>query len=465
MSGRSRSALRFLVSTLWVLGAGVHAQGAPPAEFSWRAPIDLPAGVGLARLNLPAQALMTLQTSDARDLRVFNAAGEVVPFALAGAPKADSATPVARTRSYAAMPLYSGQANAARGKGAVQLHVEDAGSGRSVWVQMDGTQPPAADKLGSVLLGTREERETITSIELDATVPPNTPVRIGVSTSSDLAQWTPEPVRGRIYRFEGNGAPANLTLEFERPLKLEGRYLRLDWQGQEGVVVKAIVGRIASAPPAPRVRGELPAPQAAEGGAVEIATGFATPLAALALSTSRDNTLLPIRVLGRNDRSQPWRLLGQTVVWRLGSSTAEAATNPPLALHGATARWLRLESTHGTNLATAQLQAMAEFEPLQVVFVASGAGPFELATGRAATDRAALPLAAITAALQNRNLEDLPVAAVGAGVLHRPELSEFSKLWPGAPPVKTAVLWAVLLVGVLLLAGVSWSLMRQLKSR
>ena len=34
------------------------------------------------RTELPAEALMRLQSSDARDVRVFNATGEAVPFAL-----------------------------------------------------------------------------------------------------------------------------------------------------------------------------------------------------------------------------------------------------------------------------------------------------------------------------------------------------------------------------------------------
>jgi hypothetical protein len=38
-----------------------------------------------------------------------------------------------------------------------------------------------------------------------------------------------------------------------------------------------------------------------------------------------------------------------------------------------------------------------------------------------------------------------------------------SQLLPGSPG-KTTVLWAVLVAGVLLLGGVAWSLMRQLKN-
>jgi hypothetical protein len=170
-----------------------------------------------------------------------------------------------------------------------------------------------------------------------------------------------------------------------------------------------------------------------------------------------------VRILGRNDASQPWRLLGQTVVYRLGTAGSES-TNPPAAMHGASATRLRIESTTGSDLAAAQLQAVAEFEPVRLVFAATGAGPFEIAAGRANNAQAALPLAAIASALGTRKVEDLPAATVGAAVIQAADAGPLARVWPGGEgPNKTTVLWAVLLAGVVLLAAVAWSLLRQLK--
>ena len=465
----NRPATRTTVSLLaaaLALCAGLSRAEAPaPGEFAWRAPLEVPAGVSLARTELPAQALLRLQSRDARDLRIFNAAGEAVAFALMEPVRAVPAPPAPRTASYAALSLFSPAVGARHPKGSIQVRVGEPGGQRSVWVQMDGTDVGGAPKLNSVLFATKDERQLLSGLDVQATLPPNTPVRMTVSSSADLAQWTALPVRGRLYRFEGAGGPANMTLEFEQPVKLEGRYLRLDWNGQEGVSVTGVAGVIAQAAQAPvRVRGELPAPQAAGAGAVEIATGFLTPLAGLALTTPRNNALLPVRILGRNDASQPWRLLGQTVVYRLGTAGSEAI-NPPVALHGASTSRLRIESTNGSDLVAAQLQASAEFEPVRLVFVATGAGPFELAAGRANTPGGALPLATIAGTLGPRKVEDLPAATVGAAVIQaRAGAGPLDRYWPGGEgPGKTTVLWAVLLAGVLLLAAVAWSLLRQLK--
>ena len=462
----------FQRTSVLLLGAGLalyaglsRADAPAPREFAWRAPVEVPAGASLARIELPAQALLRLRSGDARDVRVLNAAGDAVAFALMEPVRVAPAPPRARTAGYAALPLFNAAPGARQPRGSTQVRINDAGGQRSVWVRMDGTDAAGASKLNAVLFATKDERQLLSALDVQATLPPNTPVRISVSSSADLAQWTAVPVRGRLYRFDGEGAPVNTTLEFEQPVKLEGRYLRLDWHGQEGVSVTGVTGLVAPAAQAPvRVRGELPAPQAAGSGAVEIGTGFLTPLAALELTTPKNNELLPVRILGRNDASQPWRLLGQTVVYRLGTAGSETV-NPPVAVHGASASRLRIESTNGSDLAAAQLQAVAEFEPIRLVFVATGAGPFELAAGRTNTTPAALPLATIASTLGPRKVEDLPAAKVGAGVIQvQADAGPLARVWPGGEgPNKTTILWAVLLAGVLLLAGVAWSLLRQLK--
>jgi hypothetical protein len=450
---------------LAVLALGCRAEGQSPGEFAVRAPLTLAAGAALARTEVPAAALLRLQSSSASDLRIFNGAGEAVPFAFMQPPGA-AAPPRERTGNFAALPLYSGAAGARQPQGSTEVRIADAG-GRSVLVKMDGGDVAGVPRLDSVLFATREEKRLLSGIEVQAALPANTPIRIAVSSSEDLAQWSALPVRGRIYRFEGEGAPANMTLDFERPVLLEGRYLRLDWSGQPGVTVTSIAGLVAQAAPvAAHVSGELPAPKPAGSGALEITTGFSTPMSAIALATGKANTLLPVRILGRNEPSASWRLLAQTVVYRLGAPGSESV-NPPVALHGASERWLRIESTSGADLAAAQLKASAEFRPLRLVFVASGAAPFELAAGRADTPPAALPLTTIAGTLGvGRTVEDLPLAAAGTPVVQAPSAGgPLARIWPGGGPGKTTVLWAVLLAGVLVLAAVAWSLLRQLKAQ
>ena len=450
--------------------AGPCLADAPkPQEFAWRAALELPAATSGARVALPPEALLQLQSSDARDVRVFNAAGEAVAFGFAAPPAAAAAEQ--RTRRYNALPLYSAAPGARPARGAVQVRIDSTGAPGSVWVQMDGANgrttaaAPGSTRLNAALFDTRQEKQPLRALELQAELPANVPVRISGATSADLAQWRPLELRGRIYRFDGPDGMANTTLELEQPLQLEGQYLRLGWEGQDGVAVNSVGGLVAAAAPVARVAAALPPPTVAGPTALEWPLAFATPVAALALSTTQANSLVPVRILGRNDAAQPWRTLASTVVYRLqGANGARETTNPAVPLGGATVRWLRVEATHGMQLAAGALRASVEFAPLQVVFVASGSPPFQLAAGRAGTDAAALPAGMLAGSLPVK-LSELPEARVGA-VQQREAAAAgpFASVFPQGPAGRSLLLWAVLGGGVLLLGGVAWALFRQLKA-
>ncbi|MBC7380153.1 MAG: DUF3999 family protein, partial [Burkholderiaceae bacterium] len=405
----------------------VAAAAQAPADFAWRGTLEVPPQASLVRAALPADALMRLRSAQASDVRVFDAKGQPVPFALAA--PVDQPRPARQTTAaFNALPLFSAQPGLQIPPSGVQVRVDEGGQQRSVWVQMGpqgsaSTASPAtaanATRLPSALFDARASAQTITAIVIKAQLPANAPIRFNLSASADLAQWASVPLRGRAYRFDGEGAPVNDTLELDEPLKLQGHYLRLDWQGQEGVVVEALQGLVA--PPvqqAAQVSAPLPEPRHDGAQALEWDMPSATPLAALALSTSQANTLLPVRVLGRNQASEPWRLLSQGVIFRLGSGAGESA-NTPLPMPRVAVRWLRVEATNGLRLEGVPLAAKAVFDPVELVFVAGGSGPYELAAGRTDTPPASLPLGMLAAVATGR-IEDLPVARITASSL-RPD--------------------------------------------
>ncbi len=465
--------MKFIVRTAlaWASACALGtclAAGPGAEEFSWRARLNLPAGASAVRVDLPADALMRLQSADARDLRVFNASGEAVPITWP-ASLAVSAPPSAFTASYGAFPLMKSSAARPKGAAAVSVQIDGAGARQSVWVRMDGHGGASASAqestLPSAIFDLRQEKQTLSAISAQADLPPNQPVLVTASSSTDLAQWTPLNLRGRLYRFEGPGAPSNLRLEMDAAQSLQGRYLRLDWQGHEGVKLRAIAGEIAQVQAAQaRVQAPLPVPMQASPVALEWRLDFATPIAALALVSQRANWLAPVRVLGRDDPAQPWRVLGQTVVFRLGAGAGET-NNPPLVLGPVSTRWLRIEASHGMALDAKTMQASVEFQPLRLVFLASGAGPFTLAAGRPQTPSVAMASASFGAALPG-DLNQLPAASI-AQVDMAPATaghSLFGQVLPWGIQTRDLALWGALLAGVALLGTVAFSLLHQLEA-
>lgn len=441
-------------------------QAQKPEDFAWRGTLETPPNASLVRAALPAEALMRLQHPQAHDLRVFDANGQPVPFAFAQ-PVNQPSPPRQPTEVFRALPLYAAQAGAKPPKGSVQVRVQD-GAQRSVWVQMSGgdaqtTTGTDALRLPSALFDTRASQQSISAIVLKGQVPANAPTRITLSTSSNLAQWQELPLSGRWYRFEGEGAPSNDTLELRQPLELKDRYLRLEWYGQDGVRVDSITGLVAPAKPAaPQVKAPLREPRKDGASALEWDLGFATPLAALELGTPQRNVLVPVRILGRNRASEPWRLLGQTVVYRLSANDADN-TNPAAVLYRPSVRQLRVEATHGARLEGVPITATAVFEPIEVVLVTGGSGPYRVAAGaETETVPAALPLSMISAPVEGK-VEGLPVAKWTATEMAQAAApSAWARFLPAGMDSKAAALWAVLAGGVLLLGAAAWSLFRRM---
>ncbi len=459
-----------LMLSSWACNAG--ASDAPSSdEFAWRGTLALPSGSSLVRVAVPVQALLKMHSNTAADLRVFNAAGAVVPFALLGRSDLSQASPAVYTRAYTAYPLFAAHGVAKPASGAVQLQFDSGAGQSSAWVRWDtsGAGAPAsgasAQALQAALFDLRSEEQTLDALALNLELPHNALVPVSVATSTDLKDWSPVATKGPLYTFDGPDAPASTTLAFRHPTLLKGRYLRLSWPGQTGVRLRSLTARVASTQTTPEpLRWPLP-PGTVDDNSLSWTLPFAAPIAAVHLQAARDNTLVPVRILGRNDVAQPWRTLASSVVYRL-DSVGQGNSNPPTPLHGASLRGLRVEAGKGLALPEGGLQATVEFAPLQVAFLASGTGPFTLAAGRAKTQSATVDVS-VLGAVSPAKLAELPLATVTQVQIQAVSgLDREGAHWlPEGVPLRTVLLWVVLGLGVLALGGVAMSLMRQLGTK
>jgi len=284
-----------------------------------------------------------------------------------------------------------------------------------------------------------------------------------VASSTDLKTWRPLLVKGPLFKFEGTDAPVNTTLELQSPVELEGHYLRLTWEGQGAVKVASMRGVVSGGTQEEaRVKVLLPSGVLDAGKAQTWPLEFATPIAALHLESVQDNTLIPLRIVGRSDASQPWRTLGHTVVYRLNTA-GQIRTNGPVLLRGASTRWIRVEATNGLPLPAGGLQATVEFAPVQLAFLATGQAPFTLAVGRADTPAMGVDVS-LLASVAPARLQELPVASVQVVRADAPDAPNVwvTQFLPKGMNMRTALLWGVLLLGVVVLGLVAASLLRQL---
>ncbi len=471
----SRARFLAVCASLAIAPVGRAADANTPAPYALRAPLAVAADAPLQRLVLPAAALVRLQTSNYSDVRVFNAQGQPVPMALA-----QVAAQMQTQRSQVVLPAYPivGAAGTLGSEG-VSLRIEEQGGKRVVQVDTATAKATQGHKnIVGVLLDARAINAPVVSMVLDADLPAGQPITFEVQASKDLKNWR-ALADTVLYRAAdaanaAGSTPGDLGIQRMQLAfsDIKDHYLRITWQGGADqaapvAVRAATLTTSQSTSSTPRTSASIATPALTSPHELSFVVPFATPLAALSIKATGANVLIPVRVLGRNDRSQPWTPLAGTVLYNLttnGKEQSNAAVELQNMTGSASYKEIKIEADKKTAGFANSPEVSALFEPTQVVFLASGAAPFTLAVGLADAVSAYLPLASLMPGYQSGQENTLPLAradisasAVAAGP------AAVAQAASNAPPTRSLVLWGVLLAGVVLLGLMAWALMKQSK--
>lgn len=458
--------------------AQAAADANSPAAYAIRVPVTLAADAPLQRVMLPAEVLVRLQSPGYADVRLFNGAGQPVPMALAGVAAASAPEESVVLSAY---PILGGHGTPGQaGLEGLSLRIEERQGQRVVQIDTAATTttagPATPQAVRGALLDARNVQLPVARMALDVDLPAGQPVTFRVQASKDLKHWQPlaETV---LYRADAAAAPTapgrlgNEQIDLQRA-GLKGHYLRVTW-GDAAVTLRgATLATSTQTGPRARVSASLAVPPLGNNPReLVFALPFATPIAALAITPPGSNVLIPVRVLGRNHREQPWSPLASAVVYKMATGGKEQASGP-VELGGASVREIKIEADPKTPGFAAAPALALQFEPAQLVFLASGQGPFTLAAGLPGATAAAsafLPLASLVPGYQPAQENQLPVALADVA---RADITggqpADGALVPAAAAsggisTRSAVLWGVLLAGVAALGLMAWLLLRQTK--
>lgn len=453
----------------------VQADTAPLkyTDFSWRAALVTPPDAALVRVELPAPALGALQSRNHSDIRIFDAQGQALPHALLSAPApAPSEGTGARVQ---ALPL---QPQAATGGAQLSARVDVRSSATGgvqhlqlQWSSTDTTSTP----LQAALFDLRHIKGLVSAVDLEITLPDNTPVHLQASLSKTLQQWQSVPTTGPVYRFAGSGAPANMRLQFSSAQQVQDQFLLLQWPASAQVKVQGLQLRTVNAAPAAALVevGLPPGEPARSGKGLEWTLPTGARVMSAQWSMALPNQLRTYQLQGRRATSAggnstaKWEPLGSVVVYHLqqGSDTRH---NAPYPLPAGDWRTLRLTDWPSGETPSADgLQAKLQLQPVTLAFLANGQPPYTLAVGRTDAPATALPAATLTTAAATPP-EAWPLAGIGAFVsAPNAQASRFTDRWRyflEDSNARTGFLWMVLALAVMVLGAVALNLLRSARS-
>jgi hypothetical protein len=444
--------------------AGAAAQERA-SQFAHSGAITLEGSESHYRFPLPAAAYMGIARRDLGDVRVFNAAGEAVPY---GFVPLRAKTIAPESRGSKLFPLYGEEA---KGLDGVDMRLEQSARGTIVHISPPASSRRAPRKLLGYLLDTGEEKEkplfAALNLEWAAREPFTGFAR--VEASDDLKRWALLVDGAPVLLLEHEGA----RLERKR-IELAGanaRYLRLSFTGvPPGFALKQVSLELRpdSTQPERDWLGTPGTPDPRRPGEYAFDTGGHFPVDRMRFALPQPNTVAHAQLFARDRLEEPWQPIAAATLYRLRRDSRDLVNSDVAVPPDGRRYWLLKVDQRGGGLGAGELRLEFGWIPHELVFAARGAAPFNLAYGMKTAKPGALPLATIVPGYKSG--DPIPAKMAAVSVLAPTARERASLFGDPAAFVKAAVdsgeakiwaLWASLVAGVLVLGWMAFRLLHQ----
>ncbi len=453
------SRLAFAVSLLVAAAAQANA----PADYAYVFPIETTTQEGTSawRIDLTPEVYAWAQDIALRDIEVFNAAGQPVPFARST--NEPAATMREQTTSVLVLALPPSASNASASD--LRLVIDRDADGRLR--RIDVGEQSVATKTGAKdwLLDASNVAQPIDRLVLAWSAPTSGVVaRFTIEASDDLQAWHAVG-SGTVLALEQDGT--RLERHDIALGDVRANYLRLhrldDGVELSGLTMQAhSIEHESSAPdnvwlqvgPGLRAAG-APASIAAR---FDYALSAALPVDAARIELANDNALAPL-ALSAHAHGDAWSELASVTAFRLRSGD-DTIRNGDVEWSGGTRlREFRIDAR--VPLATPPRLTL-RYRPDRFVFLAEGDGPYTLAVGSARARRADYPVDVALPSLRARLGKDWQPPAAQLGVARESGGAQvLQAVAIGAPsPWRRWLLWGVLVVAAGMVGGFALSLLR-----
>lgn len=405
--------------------------------------LDLQGNAAYYALKLPAEVYAASVSGVTRDLRVFNASGEPVPYTFQ-----EEATPTAAPQQFRdirwfALPTPK-QANSGAPLG---VSIAPDGSLRAAAM----AQPPAS-RDGDVV-DVSHVSGTLTALIIH--VQAGFQGSVMISASSDLRDWQ-EIASGQLLNVRsGQDVLSQERVELGG---VQARYLRLRWpDGAPLISAIAVEAQTGTATPPPQRiwREGITARAGKVAGEYLFDSGGRFPVERFKLSLPQPNTVAKATLYSRGDAQAPWREISSAPLYRLSSARGSELSNPALEIPAPNTdrEWRLMVDMRNGGLGSGMPVAALGWLPDTLTFVARGEAPFSLAVGQESLAGAAISR---TELIVNSGAE------IGKAQLGKPlpplPVDTATKEDPDAK--RRYILWGALLLAVAALGVMAWHLAR-----
>lgn len=420
-----------------------------PSDFAYGIPIQTVSEGPLFEVTLPRVVYDSVTRADLGDLRIFNARGEVVPYALRR-PEAQK-VPAEWTR----LPFFPVRMAGGHSPDEIVLRVQKNRAGAIVGVQA-GPSAGSGAPVVFYLVDASADNRPIRALELNwkDVSAAGFSGALRVDASDDLKHWRILSSEAPLARLRHQGQMLERRrIEFA-PVRTE--YLRLVWLAPERMVTLSEIKaeRLTGPVPPPR---EWATPTAVgrgeHSGEYRYRLAGRMPVDRARIVLPQVNTVAAVELLSRANGTDSWRVRASGLVYRLRQNGNEVIGDD-LSFTPETdgdREWQLRFSPRDAALGPEAPALELGWVPQRLVFVAHGEGPFLLAYGSAGIppgDFSSEPLLQESAAQDAKNFVTEPAtpgAPLTLGGSKRLQVPFTAYPW------RKWLLWLAIALGVFLL--------------
>lgn len=456
---------KFLPAFFLAIFAMAAMAAEKPTDFGYGLTLRTDGQDALYRLELPASVYRGMASRDLSDIRVFNAAGEVVPHALRYRTATDEIRPAPVALKI--FPIYGEEKKNLDG---LILNVQRTANGSVIRLNRQSAE--RTQTLRAYLLDASAIGQKLQAVELDVKTSPTATyvARVTIEASDDLASWRMVAADAPIVSLSHDGA----RLEQRRiPFApQQARYFRIHWRGMPedarlaGVLAETGNARIDRARAWESATGRLDADKAGEY-LFDMQGHF--PADRIRLELPQANSIAQFQIFSRNHGSEPWRHVTQGLCYRLNRDGHELVS-PPVSVAANADRYWRLKvDQKGGGIGAGEPRLVFGWMAQDLIFSARGEGPFVLGFGNREAKATAFPIESLIPGYRDGAEADLKVATIASpprpleqGAAGQVASSGSVRTPDDAIDVKKWILWSCLGAGVLFLAWMAWRLLKQM---
>lgn len=413
----------------------IHTLAAETQQrFGFAAPLEFTPGDALYVVRLPESVYRHVAHQDLADVRVFNGAGEEVPYAIR---RIESTN--AQEKRLSALPLFPLGATAQANNAGMDVEVRNDGTLVRIRKQDNKSAESSTTKPQAYLLDASKIEVNVKAlvVEFDANAA-NVVTRVAVESTDDLKRWQSVASDAPLLKTEFNGQRLEqLRIEFA---STRAKYFRVSFASGETVhEIRSILPITSGSVVEPeRLTMKLTGTLDKEPGTFVFEQGALLPVDKITVRLTENNSVARYDLEGRADEKSPWQTVTHGVAFRM-SQNGKTLVSPSFAIYPTNARSYRLKIAPASGVAP---ELEVAWIPHELVFAARGNEPFTLVYGKAGAKNAALAMESLVPGYGTEAALKPKLAKLG----NEQTLSGASAL--KAPPAYGRYgLWAVLVLG------------------